>query len=233
MQRIDSKMKRRKFICIVLLIAIVSFAYYAYTFNLPKWFPFNEENALSEWQEKIFKDRVLYVVESEKKEGYLSAQSQEACSGLVHRIKFDPRKFPIVSWQWKVTQFPKRTNNVEQKEGWLEQDDYAARFYIIFANWNFLNIKSLEYIWDESLPEGTIKSSPYSDNIKLIVAESGKDNINRWVLEKRNIPEDYKKAFGCKCPARVGAIALMTDSDNTISTAEAFYKDIKVGCKDE
>ena len=43
--------------------------------------------------------------------------------------------------------------------------------------------------------------------------------------------EDYKKAFGKSAPCYVTAIALMTDADNTLSTAEAFYKDFKVGYK--
>jgi len=67
----------------------------------------------------------------------------------------------------------------------------------------------------------------------LIVAESGHNNLGQWVFEKRNIVEDYRKAFGKKRVPRVGAIALMTDADNTLSTAEAFYKDIKVGYKNE
>jgi hypothetical protein len=47
---------------------------------------------------------------------------------------------------------------------------------------------------------------------------------------ERNIYEDYKRAFG-KNPGWIGAIALMTDTDNTLSTAEALYTDIKVGYK--
>ena len=96
-----------------------------------------------------------------------------------------------------------------------------------------MNIQSIEYIWDESLPEGTIITSPYFKGLKLIVVESGKKNIERWVYEKRNIYDDYKKAFGRPPRRRVSAIALMTDSDNTLSTAEAFYRNIKVGYRDE
>ena len=76
-------------------------------------------------------------------------------------------------------------------------------------------------------------SSPYFKNIKLMVIESGENNIGQWVFEKRNIYEDYKRVFGRSPSSRVGAIALMTDTDNTLSTAEAVYRDIKVGCKDE
>ncbi|HOW36454.1 MAG TPA: DUF3047 domain-containing protein [Candidatus Omnitrophota bacterium] len=202
-----------------------------------KWFPFNRENALKEWQEKVFRGRVLYAVKPRKEIGYLSAQSDQTCSGLVYHIRFDPRKFPMISWNWKVLKFPAK-NEPPQKgkgkeRGWIERDDYAARVYVIFLSWNFMNIHSLEYVWDENLPEETIISSPYFSNLKLIVVESGKKNMDDWVFEKRNIYNDYKKAFG-RAPNRpVGAIALMTDSDNTVSTAEALYMDIKVGYKDE
>ncbi len=53
--------------------------------------------------------------------------------------------------------------------------------------------------------------------------------MDEWVPEERNILKDYKRAFGKTPTQRVGAIALMTDADNTLSTAEALYKDIKVG----
>lgn len=199
---------------------------------MPKWFPFNKENSLQEWQEKIFKNRVVYSVESEKKDGYLLAKSDKACSGLVYRMSFDSRKLPMMSWEWKVAKFPDKAQADSAKTGWIEKDDYAARVYVVFPSWNFLNIKSIEYIWDEDLPEGTIITSPYFGNIRLIVAESGRKNLNKWVAEERNIYEDYKKCFKAT-PPLVGAIALMTDTDNTLSTAEASYKNIRVGYKNE
>jgi hypothetical protein len=121
-----------------------------------------------------------------------------------------------------------KSSDKDAKSGWLERDDYAARIYVIFPSWIFSNIKSIEYIWSQDIPTGTIITSPYYSNIKLIVVESGKKDPNEWVSEERNIYEDYKKAFR-KEPPYVGAIALMTDTDNTLSSAEALYTDIKVG----
>ncbi|MCQ9204855.1 MAG: DUF3047 domain-containing protein [Omnitrophica bacterium] len=224
-------MKKNK-LSIVFLVIVFSFTCYSYTYGLPKWFPFNNDNALNEWQEKIFKNRVLYIVKTEEKGGYLSAKSEQACSSLLYRIKFHPKKFPMISWQWKVSKFPEKGTNKVAKGGWLEKDDYAARVYVIFPSWIFFKIKCIEYIWDETLPEGTIITSPYSRNIKLIVAESGIKNKNKWVKEERNIYQDYLKAFGRR-PGWVGAIALMTDTDNTLSTAEAQYTNIKVRYKNE
>jgi len=224
---------RRKFeIWAGLLCILFLFIFAVYAYDLPKWFPFNQENALQEWQEKIFKDRVLYEVRPESEDGFLSAKSEGACSGLIYRIKFNAVKDPMISWYWKVKKFPKKTEVKESSGGWLEKDDYAARVYVIFPSWNFMNIKSLEYVWDESAPVESVISSPYTNNIKIIVVETGKKHWDEWVFEKRDIYKDYKRAFG-RAPRslRVGAIALMTDSDNTISTAEAFYKNIKVGYK--
>ena len=200
--------------------------------QLPRKFPFKEEDSLKEWEEKIFRGKVLYSVKVDKNESFLSAYSKDAASGIFYHIKFDPKKNPMASWKWKVLRFPKKGNNSNEGGDWVEQDDYAARFYVIFPKLNFHRSKALEYVWDKSLPVGTIKTSPYSENIKIIVIESGKRHFKKWVFEERDIYEDFKSAFGTE-PGKVGAIAIMTDTDNTKSTAEANYDEIKVGYKNE
>jgi hypothetical protein len=59
----------------------------------------------------------------------------------------------------------------------------------------------------------------------MIVVESGPARLNRWVQEKRNILEDYRKAFG-NPPPLISGVAVMTDSDNTGESATAHYGDI-------
>ncbi len=200
--------------------------------RLPKKFPFKEKDALEEWQEKIFRGRVLYSVKAGKDGSHLAAYSADTASGIFYHIRFHPKQLPLISWKWKVLRFPTKLNKSAEKGGWIEQDDYAARLYVIFPKLSFYLTTCLEYVWDKSMPVGTIKESPYSKNIKIIVVESGNKNLNKWVREKRNIYEDYLEAFGRK-PGKVGAIAIMTDTDNTQSTAEAHYDELKVGYKDE
>jgi hypothetical protein len=254
----------------IIILSLAVIIVIAYASNLPKLFKFDKKDALSEWQEKIFKNRVLYTVEPKEDGGQLVAKSKNACSGLIYNIRFDPKKYPLISWKWKVLKFPEKnyyasallpkksasfwekllaaiglkpqpnkpkSENLPAagktaKGGWLERDDYAARIYVIFPSWIFSNIKSIEYVWSDDLPKGTIITSPYFSNIKLIVVESGKKGNDEWVNEERNIYEDYKRAFGTS-PGGVGAIAVMTDTDNTLSTAEALYTDIKVGYKND
>ncbi len=212
----------------VIFVFLFSSAFAAW---MTKWFSFDRKDALNEWEEKIFKGRVLYSVKVEKTGGYLTAYSKNAASGIFYEISFNPKKQPIVSWKWKVIKFPEKKEGQYGGSGWIEKDDYAARFYVIFPSFFFTHTKSLEYVWDKSLPEGTLMTSPYFKNIKIIVAESGDKNPGNWVYERRNIYGDFKKAFGRE-PGQAGAIAIMTNSNNTRSTAQADYDEIKVGYKD-
>ncbi|MDP2941240.1 MAG: DUF3047 domain-containing protein [Candidatus Omnitrophota bacterium] len=192
------------------------------------YFRFDNPDALRGWEEKIFKGRVIYSVKSGLSGSYLNAYSKDSASGLLYWIKFSPRENPMVNWKWKVSKFPETKRINQKKSGWLENDDYAARFYVIFPKFPFYRVRGLEYIWDKNMPEGTVLTNPNFTNLKIIVAESGAKNMGNWVQEERNIYEDYKKLFGA-APGNAGAIAIMTDSDNSQSSAEAQYNDIEVG----
>jgi hypothetical protein len=47
------------------------------------------------------------------------------------------------------------------------------------------------------------------------------------VNERRNVYEDYRRIFGGE-PPEAGAIAIMTDTDNTGGSATAWYDDIEL-----
>lgn len=191
-------------------------------------FSFNRKNSLDGWEEKIFKDRVMYSVIEDKTGGYLKAHSKNSASGLVYWLKFNPETNPMVRWKWKVLKFPSRDNDTQEGSWWLEKDDYPARFYVIFPRFPILRYRCIEYVWDKDLPLGTVLTNPYFPNLKIIVVESGENNTGKWVTIERNVFEDFKMLFDAN-PPEAGAIAIMTDSENTQSEAEAQYNDIEVG----
>ena len=174
-------------LAIVLLAALAFTAYSAAPYL--KKFTFNEDNALDKWGKMILNGPVEYRLMRYGNNGFVEAISENACSALYYRLRFSVSDYPLLSWRWRVLKFPDKSKAATDKE----RDDYAARVYVVFPSWNFMNIKSIEYIWDENLPEGTIFASPYFGNIKLIVAESGRKNIGKWTFEERDIYEDYKK----------------------------------------
>jgi hypothetical protein len=59
----------------------------------------------------------------------------------------------------------------------------------------------------------------------MIVVESGDAKAGTWVDERRNLLDDYRRAFG-EDPPKVSGVAIMTDTDNTGETATAWYGDI-------
>ncbi|MBN2453445.1 MAG: DUF3047 domain-containing protein [Candidatus Omnitrophica bacterium] len=197
-----------------------------------KLFPFTDNSALKEWEEKVFKGRVAYGVEKEDTFSYVHARSQSAASALFYKIKLDTRRMrPVLRWKWKVGKFPEK-KSPENLESEVEHD-FAGRVYVVFPTLFLLDSHVLEYIWAEKLPVGSMGTSPYSKNIKLMVLESGIPEDGGFISEERDIVADYAKAFGNPPRLNAGAIAFMTNAEHTASSADGMYDEIEVGYKEE
>ena len=105
-------------------------------------------------------------------------------------------------------------------------DDYPARIYVVFPHWFFPKTRSINYIWANKLPQGTMVPNPFTANAVMIAVETGDDHVGTWMLESRNVQADYRAIFG-EAPPLVGAIAIMTDTDNTGGAAVAWYDDVR------
>lgn len=81
---------------------------------------------------------------------------------------------------------------------------------------------TLTYVWCNSRPVGTVLVSPRTDRVRKIVVESGADNVGQWREYRRDIAEDYRRAFGEE-PGPLIGVALMTDADNTGEKITAWY----------
>lgn len=84
---------------------------------------------------------------------------------------------------------------------------------------------TLMYVWDGSAPVDAVVVNPRTDRIRKIVVESGTDHLARWRSYRRDIRADFRRAFG-EDPGPLIGVALMTDSDNTQSRAEAYYGEV-------
>jgi hypothetical protein len=199
--------------------------------ELIKAFPFSEKNSLKEWEEKIFRGEVIYLIEQGDDLSYVRAKSKDAASAMYYKIKIDAKtgRRPLVAWKWKVEKFPLK-KNPETLEA-ENEDDFAARVYVIFPAGFILNSKVLEYVWAETLPVGSTGTSPYSKNIKLMVLEAGPVN-DGWRTESRDILADYQKMFGASPERDIGIIGFMTNTEHTGTTANAMYDEIKIGYKE-
>ena len=163
---------------------------------------------------------------------FVRAESN-ASGGPIYKIaKFDPQEYPYISWRWKAEDILEK-GNAYSKEG----NDFSVSLGIIFDydphRASFMKktiyglIKMLygvyppdyviAYVWGNGVYEkkGDMISNPYSDIVMMFILESGTPRLNQWIIEERNILEDFKDAFGTYPEQRVGGIGIHTDSDNT------------------
>jgi len=178
---------------------------------------------LTGWTPKIFKGETSYTLVSDGDRRVLMAHSRGAASGLYKEVDLDPRKYPILRWSWKIGgTIPE--GDEKRKAG----DDYAARVYVIFPRTLFFRTKSINYIWANKLPKGESLPNAFTSNSVMVAVETGDGKAGTWVTEERNVYEDYRSLFGENPPA-IGAVALMTDTDNTGGEAVAWYGNIFLG----
>lgn len=171
---------------------------------------------ISGWTEKTFKGHTSYSLD----DGHLKAHAVKAASGMIRKVNLDPKKYPRLTWSWRVDHTLKH-EEIRLKSG----DDFAARVYVIFPRTFFWRMRAINYVWAAKMPKGSEARSPYTSNSAIVAVESGDEKAGTWVFEERNIYEDYKKIFGEE-PPPLGGVAIMTDTDDTRDEATAWYGDI-------
>ena len=163
----------------------------------------------------------IYKVVVEGKNAFLFAHSKGDAIQIGKKIEVDLKKYPVLTWRWKVDKLCDGADERYKKTG-----DSAAGVYVVFPTWKKWNPKAIKYVWSASgLPIGFKTKSPYASNTKIIILENKNSPLHRWIHEKVNVLEDYKKFFGNKVKD-VKLVGIMTDSDNTKTEAIASYDDI-------
>jgi hypothetical protein len=175
----------------------------------------------------------------------IEAQANQSASGLVKSLDIDPTLMPWIHWRWRVPSLIVGADNKRRDledapvrvivtfDGDMSKLDFeenavAARVKALTGQ--ALPYATLMYIWENKASIDEVIESPHTSRIKMIVAESGDMQREKWVNYERNIVRDYEKAFGEK-PGRIRSLGIMTDTDNTGEQTIAFYGDIRFSPK--
>jgi len=176
---------------------------------------------LQDWRPEVFKNKTIY--EQVTLDGYpaLKAQSHNAASGLVQKIKVDLTKTPYLHWRWRVDNVLQNLNE-KTKAG----DDYPARIYVIVSGgWFFWQTRALNYVWSSHEPVDSSWPNAFAGNAVMLAVRSGDPQRQQWYSETRNVMQDLA-TYLHKSFTHIDAIAIMTDTDNSGQSATAYYGDI-------
>lgn len=170
----------------------------------------------------------------------IQADSAEGGSGLSRKLHIDPHRYPIVEWRWRVPRESGRggadgPSSVSPPvrlslafDGDVAKLDFDDRTKLRIAKAltaNGLPYASLLYVWLNRRPVDSLYASPHTERVRHIVVESGEGRLDQWVSVRRNVLEDYRRAFG-EDPAHIVAVGIMTDYGDNNAPRRAFYGDI-------
>ncbi|MFT6387878.1 MAG: hypothetical protein ACJAUP_001250 [Cellvibrionaceae bacterium] len=175
---------------------------------------------MMQWKSKSFMGNTLYEISFDDKinQPVIRAESNGTASGLFFEERIDLNRTPWLSWSWKVEKFP---NSIDEKT--KAGDDYAARIYVVIKDgWTILGTKAINYVWSQQSPAETSWPNPFAGKKAMMFSVQQGNASNGWVMEKRNLKEDLKKVFG-KDFQYIDGIAIMTDTDNSFSSAISYY----------
>ena len=131
--------------------------------------------------------------------------------------KIDLRETPVLEWTWKMAVLPKGGNSCVKAT-----DDQAGQVFVMWPRFpEQVRSRIIGYVWDTTQPAGTSCKSEKSSMIHYIVVRSGPAEVGKWITERRNVREDFKKVYGEE-PEAPGVVSISIDSNDTHSVSESF-----------
>jgi hypothetical protein len=173
----------------------------------------------------------------------MAAHSASSASMVRQAVRIEPAELGSVRFSWKVPELIAQADMALR-----ETDDSPVRIVLAFEGdrrrfsgknamlselaraltGEEMPYATLMYVWCNTRQPGSVIVNPRTDRIRKLVVESGNGRLRQWVYYERNIRADYEKAFG-EAPGALVGIGIMTDSDNTRSTTQAWYGPVTVG----
>ncbi len=201
-------------------------------------------SASPSWQHHRFpgKQATAYAYERLDGRDAMAVQAVASASMLRQTLRMAPDELGSVRFSWKVPELIARADM-----GQREADDSPVRVLLAFEGDRSkfsakntmlselmhaitgepLPYATLMYVWCNARAPGSVIINPRTDRIRKLVVESGSKHLNQWLDYERNIRVDFEKVFGEPPGALVG-IGIMTDTDNTRSTAHAWYGSVRL-----
>ncbi len=176
----------------------------------------------ADWKVRKDEGKSVYSIQEENGKRVLRAASKGLGIQAALEHAWDLDTYPILAWSWRPIVFPAGAD--ERKSA---TNDSALAVYLLVPYSRIRGPKAVKYIWSERVPIGT----PLSSNgglTQVVVLRTGTDKQGQWVDERVDARADYKRLFGESDTPKPAGIAVLTDSDDTKSSAEGEYANFRV-----
>lgn len=193
-----------------------------------------------EWFHMRMRGQTEYQLTIFDKAVAIRARGQDSASGLIRAVDIDLQACPEIEWTWAATQV-QRSVNLYDKNG----EDVAASLFLLFGDPGLYSepdpVPTLRYVWTtDHVQQGEVIDNPYlsglvkSIAVRVTPTEAGlTQSGSSWLLERRNILEDFERAFGHFPEEGLQAIAIFSDNDQTNEPVEAYYGWARMYCASE
>jgi hypothetical protein len=176
-----------------------------------------------DWKPRKDAGREAYSIQEADGLRFLQAVAKNLGIQAAKQSEWDPKVYPMLAWSWRPVQFPAGADERQSKT-----NDSAVSVYAVFPH-SPVSVKALKYIWSAVVPVGTRLSSS-AGLTQVLVLRSGTEKKGAWTEERVNVFENFKKFFDETETPKASGIAVLTDSDDTKSTAQGDYANFRV-CK--
>ena len=176
----------------------------------------------ADWKVRKDEGKAVYSIQEENGKRVLRAASKGVGIQAALEHEWDLDTYPILAWSWRPVVFPAGAD--ERKSA---TNDSALAVYLLVPYSRIRGPKAVKYLWSERVPIGT----PLSSNgglTQVVVLRTGTDKRGQWVDERVDARADYKRLFGESDTPKPAGIAVLTDSDDTKSSAEGEYANFRV-----
>ena len=175
----------------------------------------------ADWKPRKDAGKDVYRVMEERGLRFLHAASTGLGIQAAKQAEWDLEQYPMLAWSWRPREFPKGGD--ERDSG---TNDSALAVYLLVPYSRITGPKAVKYVWSEKVPVGTHLNSNYGLT-QVRVLRSGRPGKDDWVEEKVDVLADYRKLFGESGTPMPAGIAVLTDGDDTRSSAQGDYANFR------
>ncbi|MBI1734733.1 MAG: DUF3047 domain-containing protein [Candidatus Rokubacteria bacterium] len=176
----------------------------------------------TDWKPRKDEGKEIYSVQEERGRRFLRAKARGQGIQAGREHEWDLDTYPVLAWRWRPVEFPTGADEREPST-----NDSVLAVYMLVPHSKVRGPQAVKYVWSERVPVGTwLESNGGLTQARVLKNGTGKNG--EWIVERVNVRDDFLKAFKTREVPKPAGIAVLTDSDDTKSTAVGDYADFQV-----